>query len=155
MKRCAWVFPVAALAASGACDRQRGGAPKAEGSAEQTVVVYSSADKEFAELLYNTDHVKDAEAPRSILDLTKPRWKGRFAIANPHFGTTSFQIAALSEQWGDTSATEFLQRLKANGAVIATGNADVKDRVSDGRRIAVGILELPAMDAAVKATFGL
>ena len=98
--------------------------------------------------------MKDAEAPRSILDLTKSRWKGRFAIANPHFGTTSFQIAALSEQWGDTSATEFLQRLKANGAVIAAGNADVKDRVSDGR-IAVGILELPAMDAAVKATFGL
>ncbi len=90
--------------------------------------------------LYNTDQVKESEAPRSILDLAKPRWKGRFAIANPHFGTTSFQFAALLVKWGDAKATEFLQSLKANGAVIAAGNADVKDRVSDGR-VAVGILD--------------
>ncbi len=90
--------------------------------------------------LYNTNQVKESEAPRSILDLAKPRWKGRFAIANPHFGTTSFHLAALFVQWGDAKATEFLQSLKANGAVIAAGNADVKDRVSDGR-VAVGILD--------------
>jgi len=90
--------------------------------------------------LYNTDQVKESEAPRSILDLATPRWKGRFAIANPHFGTTSFQVAALFVKWGDARATEFLQSLKANGAVIAAGNADVKDRVSDGR-VAVGILD--------------
>ncbi len=90
--------------------------------------------------LYNTAQVKESEAPRSILDLAKPRWKGRFAIANPHFGTTSFQVAALFAKWGDAKATEFLQSLKANGVVIAAGNADVKDRVSDGR-VAVGILD--------------
>jgi len=90
--------------------------------------------------LYNTDLVKESEAPRSILDLAAPRWKGRFAIANPHFGTTSFQVAALFVKWGDVKATGFLHSLKANGAVIAAGNADVKDRVSDGR-VAVGILD--------------
>src|SRR5262249_7986528 len=31
-------------------------------------------------MLYNTDKVKAEEAPRSILDLTKPRWKGKFAF---------------------------------------------------------------------------
>jgi iron(III) transport system substrate-binding protein len=91
-------------------------------------------------MLYNTDQVKAAEAPRSILDLTKPRWKGRFAIANPHFGTTSFHAAALFVVWGDARATAFFQDLKANGAVIAAGNSDVKDRVADGR-VAVGILD--------------
>lgn len=90
--------------------------------------------------LYNTDQVTASEAPRSILDMVKPKWKGRFAIANPHFGTTSFHAAALFVKLGDERATEFFQRLKANGAVIAAGNSDVKDRVSDGR-VAVGVLD--------------
>ncbi len=91
-------------------------------------------------LLYNTDKVQAAEAPRSILDLTKPRWKGRFAIANPHFGTMSFHAAALFVNWGDAVATKFFEDLKTNGAVIAAGNSDVKDRVSDGR-VDVGIMD--------------
>ena len=91
-------------------------------------------------ILYNTDTVKPAEAPRSILDVTQPRWKGRFAIASPHFGTTSFQMAALFVKWGDDKASDFLRRLKDNGAVIAAGNSDVKDRVADGR-VDIGILD--------------
>lgn len=90
--------------------------------------------------LYNTNTVKPADAPRSILDLTKPRWKGRFAISNPHFGTMSFHAAALFVKWGDAKATGFFESLKANGAVIAAGNSDVKDRVSDGR-VDVGVMD--------------
>ena len=51
-------------------------------------------------ILYNTETVQPGEVPRSILDLTQPRWKGRFAIANPHFGTMSFQAAALFVEVG-------------------------------------------------------
>lgn len=91
-------------------------------------------------LLYNTNKVNAAEAPRSILDLAKPRWKGRFAFANPHFGTMSFHAAALFAKWGDAKATAFFENLKSNGAVIAAGNSDVKDRVSDGR-VEVGIVD--------------
>lgn len=91
-------------------------------------------------ILYNTDKVKAAEAPASIRDLAKPQWKGRFAFANPHFGTMSFHAAALFAKWGDAQATEFFRALEANQAVIAAGNSDVKDRVSDGR-VAVGMLD--------------
>src|SRR6266849_3906234 len=91
-------------------------------------------------ILYNTDKVTLGEAPRSILDLTQPRWKGRFAIANPHFGTMSFQAAALFVKWGDAKASDFLRRLNDNGAVVAAGNSDVKDRVADGR-VDIGILD--------------
>jgi iron(III) transport system substrate-binding protein len=91
-------------------------------------------------LLYNTQNVKAEEAPRSIEDLTQPRWKGRVAIANPHFGTMSFQMAALFVKWGDAKATDFLQRLKDNGVIVAAGNSDVKDRVADGRAD-VGLLD--------------
>jgi iron(III) transport system substrate-binding protein len=90
--------------------------------------------------LYNTGSVNANDAPRSILDLAKPRWKGRFAFANPHFGTMSFHAAALFAKWGDARATTFFEALKSNGAVIAAGNSDVKDRVSDGR-VDVGILD--------------
>jgi iron(III) transport system substrate-binding protein len=90
--------------------------------------------------LYNTKTVKPEDAPRSILDLVKPRWKGRFAISNPHFGTMSFHAAALFVKWGDARATTFFEGLKANGAVIAAGNSDVKDRVADGR-VDVGVMD--------------
>ena len=91
-------------------------------------------------VLYNTDLVKPADAPRSVLEFSEARWKGRFALANPHFGTTSFHAAALFVKWGDARATRFLDGLRNNGAVIAAGNADVKDRVADGR-VAAGILD--------------
>lgn len=90
-------------------------------------------------LLYNTDKVKAAETPRSILEFTQPKWKGRFAFANPHFGTMSFHAAALFAKWGDARANTFFEMLRSNGAVIAAGNSDVKDRVADGR-VDVGIL---------------
>jgi iron(III) transport system substrate-binding protein len=91
-------------------------------------------------LLYNTDKVKASDAPKSIVDLTAPRWKGRVAVANPHFGTMSFHAAALFVKWGDAKATDFFRRLHENGVVIAAGNSDVKDRVSDGR-VYVGVMD--------------
>jgi len=48
--------------------------------------------------------------------------------------------ASLFVKWGDAKASDFLQRLKDNEAVIAAGNSDVKDRVADGR-VAVGLLD--------------
>ena len=42
--------------------------------------------------------------------------------------------------WGDDKAIEFLRRLHENAIVVAAGNSDVKDRVSDGR-VDVGIMD--------------
>jgi iron(III) transport system substrate-binding protein len=91
-------------------------------------------------LLYNTEKVRPAEVPKSILDLADGRWKGRVAIANPHFGTMSFHASALFVKWGDAKAAEFMRRLKENGVVIAAGNSDVKDRVADGR-VDIGLMD--------------
>ncbi len=91
-------------------------------------------------LMYNANRVSAAEAPQSIRDLTQPRWKGRVAIANPHFGTMSFHAAALFTTWGEPQARTFFEALKANGVVLAAGNADVRDRVADGR-VDVGLMD--------------
>jgi iron(III) transport system substrate-binding protein len=52
----------------------------------------------------------------------------------------SFHAAALFAKWGDARAARFFESLKDNGAVIAAGNSDVKDRVSDGR-VDVGLMD--------------
>lgn len=84
-------------------------------------------------ILYNTQRVKPGQEPRSVSDFTKPEWKGRFALPNPHFGTMSFHSAALFLRWGSDRATAFFRTLKENGAVLAAGNADVTARVGDGK----------------------
>ena len=66
----------------------------------------------------------------------------------------SFHAAALFAKWNDTKATAFLESLKSNGAVIAAGNSDVKDRVSDGR-VDVGILDEDDAAGALRANAAL
>ena len=67
-------------------------------------------------LLVNRKLVAEAERPRSIRDLADPRWRGKAAIANPLFGTTTMHVAALFARWGDEPARAFLGALKANGS---------------------------------------
>ncbi len=91
-------------------------------------------------LIYNTAQMKTPEAPQSVLDLTKPQYKGKVAIANPLFGTTSFQFAAWFAAFGDEQAKHFLDDLKKNDVVIATSNGDVKKRVVQGE-VACGLTD--------------
>ena len=83
-------------------------------------------------LIYNKELLKLSEAPKSIFDLTKEDYRGKVAIANPLFGTTTFHIASLFSVIGDSKAKQFLSGLKKNEIVIATSNGDVKKRVVKG-----------------------
>ncbi len=84
-------------------------------------------------ILVNTELVKEEDYPRSTMDMTEPKWKGQFAMANPLFGTTSFHIAALFVLWGDEKAKEFLQKIKANGLRLASSNGEVARWVAQGK----------------------
>src|SRR5439155_23046392 len=47
-------------------------------------------------LLVNTNLVpKPEDRPRSLLDFTEPRWKGKMVMAKPNFGTSATQAACL------------------------------------------------------------
>lgn len=81
-------------------------------------------------IVYNSKYVKADEAPRSIFDLTKPKWKGKIAIANPQFGTTRTYIAALFAILGPPAAQQLLLDLIANDVRIVDGNAMVKNLVA-------------------------
>ena len=83
-------------------------------------------------ILYNTNEVKAGEAPSSVRDLVDPRWKGRTGLANPLFGTTTTQVAALVALWGEPATKKFLDGIKANGVKFVTSNGEAKDLVASG-----------------------
>ncbi len=100
-------------------------------------------------LLYNKNLLKPEEIPTSIFDLSKERYRGKVALANPLFGTTTFHIAALFIAVGDEKAKKFLADLKNNDVVIATSNGDVKKRVAQGE-IACGLTDTDDANEAIK-----
>jgi iron(III) transport system substrate-binding protein len=89
-----------------------------------------------------------APAPTSVTDLVNSPWRGRAAVANPHFGTTSAHFAALYARWGDARFREFVRAMKANGVQVLPGNAQVKDAVAQGR-VAWGVTDSDDARAAI------
>src|SRR5437867_11159007 len=83
---------------------------------------------------------KTAEMPKSVRDLSAPRWKGQTAIANPLFGTTTMHVAALFGAWGEDKGRAFLDDLKTNQARIASSNGEVKRLVTAGE-VAFGLCD--------------
>lgn len=89
-------------------------------------------------LIYNTNRVKPEEAPTSLEELTEPKWRGRFCIARPLFGTTRSHFVALVLALGEEKGFAFLRRLRENGSTdgarkwIQDGNSATRDRVVEG-----------------------
>ncbi len=100
-------------------------------------------------LIYNKNLLTDTLVPKSIFDLTNENLKGKVAIANPLFGTTTFHISALFTVLGDEKAKQLLTDLKNNELVIATSNGDVKKRVLNGE-LACGLTDTDDAFEAMK-----
>jgi iron(III) transport system substrate-binding protein len=83
-----------------------------------------------ARVLLVNKTVKDK--PQSILAYTEPRWKKKTVIANPLFGTTTAEMAALFAIWGDARGKSFLQDMKKNAVRISTSNGESADFVASG-----------------------
>jgi len=83
-------------------------------------------------LIYNTQKVKRGEVPRTLEGLCEPRWKGRFAVAKPLFGTTRSHLVALALALGEEQAFKLFRGWRENGVVLAASNSDVRNRVADG-----------------------
>jgi iron(III) transport system substrate-binding protein len=84
-------------------------------------------------LLVNMKLVPENDRPRSLLDLTDPRWRGRVAMAVPLYGTTATQAACLFDVLGPEKAREYYRGLKANGVQLAPGNKQVAEWVGEGQ----------------------
>jgi len=68
-------------------------------------------------LAYNRDMVKEADLPASLLDLAKPEWKGKIAIA-PTDADFLPLVGAVVALKGRPAALEWLKGLRDNAAVF-------------------------------------
>jgi iron(III) transport system substrate-binding protein len=100
-------------------------------------------------IAYNTQLVKAEEAPQSVLDLVDPKWKGQIAIADPRFGSTSFHVAALYAELGDSKADELFTRLRANAVRVVDSNSTVRDLVVRGE-VKVGLTDTDDVNVAIE-----
>jgi iron(III) transport system substrate-binding protein len=86
-----------------------------------------------ARILVVNKKVPEKDRPESLMDLTSPRWKGKVVIAKPHHGSSATLAACLFEVLGGERAKEFYRGLKANGVILAPGNKQVAEWVSQGK----------------------
>jgi iron(III) transport system substrate-binding protein len=107
-------------------------------------------------LVVNTNLVPEKDRPRSLLDLTDARWRGRVAMARPQFGTSATQAACLFQVLGADKAKKYYRDLKANGVQITPGNKQAAEwagngRTPQGQEVAIGITDTDDAMAEVRA----
>lgn len=100
-------------------------------------------------LVYHTEMLKESEVPQSIFELTEPKWRGKFAMAYPLFGTAATHTAAMFTTFGSEKTKNYLKALKANDVVIVDGNSVVRDLVVEGR-LPVGITDTDDVNVAIR-----
>src|SRR5215471_6367384 len=83
-----------------------------------------------ARVLLVNQNAKDK--PIGVLSYVDPKMKGKGVIANPLFGTTTAEMAALFTLWGDEKGKQFLAGLKNNKVKLSTGNGESADFVASG-----------------------
>jgi len=83
-------------------------------------------------LIVNTERLAPAERPKSVFDLTKPRWKGKVAAPN---ATNASWIGFVSEmrlKEGDAATRRWLEGMKRNDLAVLGSHTDVRKAVGSG-----------------------
>lgn len=89
-------------------------------------------------LAYNTELVPATQLPKSVFELTDPRWKGKVGVAPTNASFEAF-VTAMRVQHGDARTREFLTKLAANDPQIRDNNVKIVEDVDAGR-VAVGLV---------------
>ena len=93
-------------------------------------------------ILYNKNLVPEKDAPRSVLELADPKWKGKLAIAGTRERTSLAWAATLVAVKGEAFTKEYMARLEANGLKVLTDNTEVWQGVGRGE-FAIGLTNSP------------
>lgn len=113
-------------------------APVAPTTLEQVGTAYRPAHGKWLGIaarstvfVYNPSMLKDADLPKSLLDLAAPAWKGRWA-ASPAGADFQAIVAGVLELKGEAATLDWLKAMKAN-ASIYRGNSAVLKAVNAGQ----------------------
>ena len=101
-------------------------------------------------ILYNTKMIREENAPTSIFDFANDNsLRGKVCFANPLFGTTSMQAAAIFAILGDSAGRDYFEGLTRNRVRMVSSNGEVRRRVAEGD-CAVGIADSDDAYEAIK-----
>ncbi len=89
-------------------------------------------------VVYNTENVKPADLPASILDFVAPEWKGRIGWA-PTNGSFQAFVTAMRVKLGEDQTRAWLKGIKANEPKVYPKNTPTVQAAVDGE-IAVGFV---------------
>ncbi|WP_025109796.1 iron ABC transporter substrate-binding protein [Pseudomonas sp. H1h] len=113
-------------------------APVAPTTLEQVDSAYRPAHGQWVGIaarstvfVYNPAKLTEKDLPKSLLDLAKPDWKGRWA-ASPAGADFQAIVAAVLEQKGEAATLDWLKGMKTN-ATIYRGNSAVLKAVNAGQ----------------------
>jgi iron(III) transport system substrate-binding protein len=87
---------------------------------------------------YNTEKLSEADLPRSILEFTDPKWKGKIGWA-PTNGSFQAFVTAMRLTEGEEATEEWLRGIVANDPVVFEDNEAIRDAIASGE-IDVGFL---------------
>lgn len=103
-------------------------------------------------IAYNTDSVKEADAPKTFKELTDAKWKDKVSVGSPLASGTSFTtVAFLVKKYG----WEYFTQLKKNNLIAEGGNSGVIRRLQSKERpvgivLMENVLRLTATDPRIK-----
>jgi iron(III) transport system substrate-binding protein len=89
-------------------------------------------------IAYNPEEVPEEEVPRSVLELTDPRWSGEVGIAPTNASFEAF-VTGLRVLEGDDAARAWLEGMAANDVQIFDNNIAVLDAV-DNAVVSLGLI---------------
>jgi iron(III) transport system substrate-binding protein len=82
-------------------------------------------------IAYDKREYEPADLPRSVLDLTDPKWKGKVGWAPTNASFESF-VTALRKIRGDDGAREWLEGMVANEPKTFPNNIAARDAIANG-----------------------
>jgi iron(III) transport system substrate-binding protein len=87
---------------------------------------------------YSKERVKSADLPKSIWELTDPKWKGRIGWPPKNASFKAF-VTALRKLEGEAKAKEWLEKMKANEPKVYPKNTPIIKAIKAGE-IDVGLV---------------
>ncbi|MBU6363036.1 MAG: extracellular solute-binding protein [Acidobacteria bacterium] len=82
-------------------------------------------------LIYNTDLVKPADLPKSVLELTGAKYRDKVAVAPSNASFQDF-VAAMDQLEGRETTDQWLKGMAANGAKTYAKNSAIAEAVARG-----------------------
>ena len=83
-------------------------------------------------LMYNKDLITEEDMPKTLWELTDPKWEKQFAITRGGNGGMIAGVSAKRYEWGDEKTAQWISGVKDNAGAIMQGHGDIRRAVGAG-----------------------